>query len=114
MTPHEELAQMKLNHQEHAAHIAALREKTQNHEERLDRHSEHLTRLDESMGMLREALGGVATKNDIMDLRNDVSKQFNQNLRDAHNSVPAKLSVLFAGAMFLIAVIGLVINIHHG
>lgn len=109
-----DLEHMNAIQQEHAVALAALREQTRGHEEEHARHRAHFAKLDEQVAILRETMASVATKDDIMALRKDVASQFNQNLRDAHNSVPAKMTMLFGGAMFLIALVGLVINLRHG
>ena len=72
------------------------------------RHEDHLAKMDETIAVLRETIGRVATKDDILDLRKDIGNTFNQQLTAAHNSVPAKIALIFSGGMFLISLITLV------
>lgn len=100
---------------EHAVAIAELRMRIDGHDEALERHERHMVKLDETVTVLRETIGRVATKEDISDLRKDIGEKFDKQLSDAHNSVPIKLTLITSGAMFLLALIGLVVDLmrHH-
>ena len=60
-------------------------------------------RMGEAITMLREAVAKVATKDDIMALSQQVDKRFGEQLTQAHNQMPAKLSVGLTAFMALIA-----------
>ncbi|WP_217589720.1 putative holin-like toxin [Burkholderia sp. GbtcB21] len=95
------------------AELRARQEATDNAIERLD---ERVTRHDEIISSLREAVAKVATKDDITELRKDINEQFTVQMRDAHNSVPVKHSLMISAGMFVIAIITLVVSFyqHHG
>ena len=106
--------ELHLADQEHAVQIAELRARIDGHDETLNRHERHIAKLDEAISALREHAARVATKDDIGALRKDFSDKFDQRLAEAHNSIPGKVAVLFGGGMFVIALIGLVVNLMHG
>lgn len=64
--------------------------------------------------MLRETMGRVATRDDIADLRKDVSDRFDARARDAHNSIPVKLAAWFGGVMALLGLIEFALGHWHG
>ena len=97
---------------EHGIQISEIRERIRSHDEDIKRHEKHLAKLDETVGFLRQVLGSLATKTDILDLRKDISEQFNANMRDAHNSVPTKIAVIVAVGMFLLTFAAFFIS-HH-
>lgn len=93
--------------------IAELKARVDGHDEAIERHERHLIKLDETCAVLREGLGRVATKEDVLGLRADIAEQFTEGLRDAHKSIPDRVAVVFAGGMFLIAIITLVVSLVH-
>lgn len=99
---------------QHMAAIVELRERVRAHDEDIARHDQHLLKLDETVAELRTAIATVATKDDIHALREDVNKTFNRQLSDAQSSIPGKIAMWFGAGMFLIALIGLVVNLMHG
>jgi predicted nucleic acid-binding Zn-ribbon protein len=100
----------------HATAIAELKARVEGHAEAIDRHDTSINKLNDAVSTLREMLGGVATKNDIMDLRKDIAEKFDQRLRDAYKSIPEKVAVIFGAGMFLLALITLVVELvpRHG
>lgn len=95
--------------------IAELRARIGNHDDILERHERHLAKLDETVIMLREGLATVAKKDDIADLRRDISDRFDKRMTDAHNSIPAKFAAVCAAGMFILAAITLSLKISgHG
>ena len=94
--------------------IAELRARVDGHDEALARHERHLAKLDETIVTLREGFMTVATKNDISDLRKDINEQVQRNMRDAHNSIPARFAAVCGAGMFLIALVTLFLNVRHG
>jgi hypothetical protein len=99
---------------QHSEAIAELRAKVQGHDEDIARHDRHLAKLDEAVAVLREGFARVATKEDIGELRKDISMTFYEQLKDAHNSVPGKFAAACGLGMLLIALVSLVLGIHHG
>jgi hypothetical protein len=98
--------------QEHAEKIARVEARVDAHEARHEQHDEvharherHLSKLDDAIGILRETMGRVATRDDIADLRKDVSDRFDARARDAHNSIPVKLAAWFGGVVALLGVL---------
>jgi uncharacterized membrane protein YccC len=117
----ENVEQMQATIREHAEAIAEVRARVDVHEEKHEqqaaineRHEKHLGRLDEICATLRETIGRVATKDDIADLRKDVSDRFDLRARDAHNSIPVKLAAWFGGLMALIAFLDFAFGHFHG
>jgi hypothetical protein len=96
--------------QQHAAAIAALEARVAGHDTMLEQHSAHMLRLDDAIGSIRETLGGLATKGDILDLSNKISGFNNQQLLQAHNSIPAKFAAAFSGGMFILALLAFAIS----
>jgi predicted nucleic acid-binding Zn-ribbon protein len=99
---------------ENAEAIAEVRARVDAHDEDIARHERHISKLDDAIGILRETMGRVATKEDIGDLRRDVSDRFDQRARDAHNSIPTKLAAWFGGLMALIAFVDFALGHWHG
>jgi septal ring factor EnvC (AmiA/AmiB activator) len=91
--------------QEHAAAIAALQARVTGHDTMLAAINAHMSKQDEQIGQIRETLGGLATKGDILDLTNKISGFNEQQLRQAHNSIPAKFAAAFSGGMFILALL---------
>lgn len=100
--------------QEHAMAISELKARLSSHDDTLERHERHLAKLDETVIMLREGLMTVAKKDDIADLRKDINEQVQRNMRDAHNSIPARFAAVCGAGMFLIALVTLFLNVRHG
>lgn len=94
--------------------ISELKARLSSHDDTLERHERHLAKLDETVIMLREGLMTVAKKDDIADLRKDINEQVQRNMRDAHNSIPARFAAVCGAGMFLIALVTLFLNVRHG
>jgi hypothetical protein len=105
-----------LNDQGHAVAIAKLQARVAGHDDAIEKLDERVSRHDEIIATLREGFGNVATKRDIADLRSDIGNKFDRQLGDAQNSIPGKVAAIFAGGMFLIALVTLVVSLvpHHG
>lgn len=100
---------------EHAAAIAAINARLDGHSTMLARHDAHLIKLDETIASMREAMGKVATKDDILDLRRDISNTFATQMTNAHNSVPTKIAVMFTAISGLIAILSFALKyLPHG
>lgn len=100
---------------EHEAAIAVLRQRADQVDKLLAQDREHLLKLDESMASLRESMGRVATKDDILDLRRDISSSYTRQLVAANESIPARFAAWTGVAMFILALIGLTIKlVPHG
>lgn len=102
------------SYDDHTMAIAELRARVDGHDEAIARHERHLLKLDETIVTLREGFMTVATKNDISDLRKDINEQVQRNMRDAHNSIPARFAAVCGAGMFLIALVTLFLNVRHG
>lgn len=76
------------------------------HEGRIDRIETLQGKMGEAIVMLRETVAKVATKDDIMVLSEKMDDKFGQQLTQAHNSIPTKISLLFTGGMFVLALLG--------
>lgn len=102
--------------QEHAEAIAELRARVNGTEADIARHDIMIDKLNETVGVLREAVARVATKDDILKLSENIDTKFTEQLRDAHNSIPAKIGVLLTGGSVLIMVATLFVSLvrHHG
>lgn len=102
------------NTAENFMQIAQLRARIDGHDEDIARHERHLTKLDDAVATLREGLARVATKDDIIDLRTDISQTYAEQMRDAHNSIPVKFTAWVTAGMFVIAAVTLFLGMHHG
>jgi len=96
------------------AAIVELRERVRSHDEDIARHDKHLAKLDETVAELRTAIATVATKDDIHALRNHIGEKFDRQLSEAQSSIPGKVAIVFSAGMFLIALVGLVVNLMNG
>lgn len=95
--------------------IAQLQERVRAHDEDIARHDQHLAKLDETVSELRSAIAAVATKDDILRLSQNIDTKFNTQLRDAHNSIPAKIGLWITGGSVIVALGGLLLSIaRHG
>jgi septal ring factor EnvC (AmiA/AmiB activator) len=99
---------------ENAQAIAEVKARVDGHDEDLARVDRHIAKLDEAVVMLREGMARVATKEDIGELRQDISKTFFEQLKDAHNSIPTKTATWFGGLMAAIALVDLALRHFHG
>jgi phage shock protein A len=97
---------------QHMTAIVELRERVRAHDEDIARHDQHLAKLDETVSELRAAIATVATKDDIMKLSRNIDDKFSAQLRDAHNSIPAKIGLWLTGGSVLVAVIAMFMR--HG
>ena len=93
--------------------IAELRARQDAADDAIEKLDARVTRHDEIIASLREAVAKVATKDDIADLRKDINESYATQMRDAHNSIPAKIGLLIAAAGVLVPIIALFIS-HHG
>jgi hypothetical protein len=97
------------------AAIAELRERVEGHAEAIEKLDSRVTRHDEIIANLREAVAKVATKDDILKLSQNIDDKYSSQLRDAHNSIPAKFGLILTGGSVLIALITLVVSFaRHG
>ncbi len=96
--------------QQHSAAIAALEARVTGHDTMLSAINAHMGRQDEAIGQIRETLGGLATKGDILDLSNKISGFNQQQLMQAHNSIPAKFAAAFSGGMFILALLAFAVS----
>lgn len=95
--------------------IAELRTRIEGHDDALEKLDARVTRHDEIIASLREAVAKVATKDDIAELRKDINESYSTQMRDAHNSIPAKIGLWITGGSVLVAVVGLLLSIaRHG
>lgn len=92
--------------------IAELRARADATDDAIEKLDSRVTRHDEIIATLREAVAKVATKDDIVLLRADISKTYAEQMRDAHNSIPTKIGLLLTAGSVLVAVIALFL--HHG
>lgn len=76
----------------------------------LARHEAHLSKMDETIAVIRENMGRVATKDDISDLRRDITQNYSQQLAAAQSSIPAKFAAAFGGIVALIAVLSFAVQ----
>lgn len=93
--------------------IAELRARQDATDDAIEKLDARVTRHDEIIGSLREAVAKVATKDDIAELRKDINDTYATQMRDAHNSIPAKIGLLIAAAGVVVPIIALFIS-HHG
>jgi hypothetical protein len=91
---------------QHAAAIAAMEERLNGHDIMLEQHHAHLFKLDETIASVRESMGRVATKDDILALRSDISNQHTRQLIAANESIPSKFAAWTGVAMLIIAILG--------
>ncbi|MFM0263336.1 hypothetical protein [Paraburkholderia sediminicola] len=92
--------------------ITQLQERVRAHDEDIARHDQRLAKLDETVVELRMAIATVATKDDILGLSRNIDEKFNQQLKDAHNSIPTKVGLWLTAGSVLVAIIALFIR--HG
>jgi len=95
----------------HAAALEGLRVRADNADRTLSRHDIHIMKLDETIASIREQMSRAATKDDVMQLRKDISDTFNEQLRAANASIPAKFATSISAAMFVLAAITLALNV---
>lgn len=93
--------------------IAELRARADATDDAIEKLDQRVTRHDEIIATLREAVAKVATKDDIADLRKDISETYAEQMRDAHNSIPTKIGLLIAAGSLLVTLIALFFP-HHG
>ncbi|HJQ13092.1 MAG TPA: hypothetical protein VJ840_18815 [Gemmatimonadaceae bacterium] len=96
--------------QDHSEKIAALEARMDSSEARQSRIEDVQERMGEAIVMLREAVAKVATKDDILKLSQQVDQRFGEQLTQAHNQMPAKLSVGLTVFMALIAFASLLLS----
>lgn len=99
--------------QENSEAIAALEARMDNNDARVSRIEHVVDQMGETIVMLRETVAKVATKDDIIALSRNVDEKFGQQLTQAHNSMPAKISTGLMAASLLIAFAGLLLT-HFG
>ena len=93
--------------------IAEIRARVDGHGEAIEKLDARVTRHDEIIAGLREAIAKVATKDDIAELRKDISQTYADQMRDAHNSIPTKIGLLIGAAGLIVPIIALFLA-HHG
>lgn len=76
---------------------------------RVGRLEDITVRMGEAITMLREAVAKVATKDDIVVLTAKMDEKFGQQLTQAHNSVPVKVSIAISAVIMLISLAALLI-----
>lgn len=94
------------------AAIAELRARQDATDDAIEKLDSRVTRHDEIIASLREAVAKVATKDDISELRKDINESYATQMRDAHNSIPAKIGLLIAAAGVIVPVIALFVARH--
>jgi hypothetical protein len=94
--------------------IAALRERVRAQGEDIERHEQHLQKLDAAVVELKSAIATVATKDDILKLSRNIDDKFGTQLRDAQKSIPDKVAMIFGAGMFIMGLVGLIVNLMHG
>ncbi|PYE21326.1 hypothetical protein C7410_115169 [Paraburkholderia silvatlantica] len=92
--------------------IAELKVRQDAASEAIEKLDQRVTRHDEIISELRTAIAQVATKEDVAALRSDINTAFYQQLKDAHNSIPAKIGLLIAAAGVVVPIVAMVIA-HH-
>ena len=98
----------------HAEAIAAMEARLDGHDTMLAQHQAHLFKLDETIASVRESMGRVATKDDIMGLRTEISNQHTRQLIAANESIPGKFAAWTGIGMFLLALAGFAAQYLHG
>lgn len=93
--------------------VVRLQERVKAHDTILSDHAKHLAVLDTAIADMRAVLGTVSTKQDIADLRKDITHMFLDSLRDAQRSLPGKIAATFGAAMFVVALLSLVLGLGH-
>lgn len=97
---------------QHMAAIAELRARQEATNEAVEKLETRVTKHDEIIASLREAVAKVATKDDITELRKDINESYAIQMRDAHNSIPAKIGLIIAAAGVLVPIIALFVSRH--
>lgn len=92
--------------------IAELRARQDAADDAIEKLDSRVTRIDEIIASLREAVAKVATKDDISELRKDINESYTTQMRDAHNSIPAKIGLLIAAAGVIVPIIALFVARH--
>ncbi|WP_028219226.1 hypothetical protein [Paraburkholderia oxyphila] len=95
-----------MTNQDNAIDIAELKTRVDGHADTLQRHDERLTKHDEAIISLREGMAKVATRDDVAELRNAVNRQFFDQLKQAHDSIPSKTAALAALGSALVTAAG--------
>lgn len=94
--------------------LQSLSSRVETVEEASRRHEAQLSKLDDAVAGLRETMGRVATRDDVDALRRDVTGAFVEGARHAQDAIPAKVMAWFTGALVVISVAALVLNLLHG
>lgn len=68
-------------------------------------------RLAQSLAGLRETIPTLATRSDVAGLRADITHANSDALRDAQAAVPAKVMAWFTGALVVLAVAALFVDL---
>lgn len=109
------LEELQAADMEHAQAIAALKARIDGHDGDIARHDSMILKLNETVAVLREAVAKVATKDDILKLSQNIDDKFSTQLRDAHNSIPARLGVILTAGSVLVAFATLILSFaRHG
>lgn len=97
----------------HSEAIAAMQERLKGHGTMLAQHQAHLFKLDETIATVRESMGRVATKDDILFLRRDISEAHTKQLIAANEAIPAKFAAWTGVGMLILAVLGFALTYFH-
>jgi uncharacterized coiled-coil protein SlyX len=100
--------------QEHAQAITRLEGRMEGAELRITQHDTAIGKLNEAVTVIREAIAKVATKDDIIELSRTISQQHTQELRDAHNSVPARIMMIVSLVTLALGLAGFALAHFHG
>lgn len=92
--------------------ISELRARVKGHDADIQRHDTMIAKLNETVGVLREAVAGLATKDDILKLSQNIDNKFNVQLAQANASIPAKVGIFISAASVVVMLISLYMK--HG
>ena len=93
---------------------AVLENRVDTHDTILGQHASAISKLNEAITVVRESLARVATKDDILALTRIINEQHTQELRDAHNGVPAKVMMVMSIVMGVLGLAGFALAHFHG
>lgn len=93
---------------------AVLENRVDTQELRLNGHDSAIAKLSEAITVVRETLAKVATKDDIIALTHTINEQHREELRDAHNSVPAKVMMFVSIGTLVLGLAGFALAHFHG
>lgn len=94
----------------HAAAIAAMEQRLTGHDAMIARHEANFLELRESIASIRVDMARVATKDDISELRKDITTHYATQLAAAQSSIPQKVGAWVGMGMFLLTLIGFALS----